>query len=167
MTTHALGGGSRAREWVVLAGFLVVTALAAVTGSLAAIEAAAEYAQLEQPPWAPPSGVFGPVWTVLYVLIAVAAWLVWRRAGGFAAARAALTAWLVQLALNAAWTPLFFGQEQFGLAFAEILVLDVAVVTTAVLFARHQRLAAGLLLPYLAWLAFATALNFAVWQLNT
>jgi benzodiazapine receptor len=105
------------------------------------------------------------VWTVLYVSIAVAGWLVWRRTGA-GGARWALTAYGVQLLLNAAWTPIFVGLRQFGAASAEIVVLWLAIAVTVVLFARIQRAAAVLLLPYWAWTTFATMLTYAVWQLN-
>lgn len=109
--------------------------------------------------------MFGPVWTVLYISIAVAAWLVWRRAG-WRRGRVALGLWAVQLALNAAWTPAFFGAGKLGPSVAIIAALDAAVVATIAAFARHSRPAAGMLTPYLAWVAFATALDIAIWRLN-
>jgi tryptophan-rich sensory protein len=109
--------------------------------------------------------VFGPVWTVLYVTIAVAGWLVWRERGS-AGVSAALTLWAVQLGLNAAWTGLFFGLRRPGLAFIEILALAVAVAVTIVLFERVSQPAALVLVPYLAWVCFAAALNGAIWKLN-
>ncbi len=148
-----------------LAVFGVAAAAAAVTGSLAAISAADRYGALAQPAWAPPAWLFGPVWTVLYVSIAVAGWLVWRKAG-WTGARTALTVFAVQLVLNALWTPLFFGAGLFGVAFGEIVLLWLAIVATVVLFARHSRPAALLLVPYLAWVTFASALNLAIWVLN-
>jgi tryptophan-rich sensory protein len=143
--------------------FAAAVAAAALVGGLAAATSAQEYAGLIRPSWAPPAGVFGPVWTVLYILIAVSAWLVWRRAGWTTPAH---PVWCAQLVLNAGWTPLFFAAGLIGVAFAEIVVLWVAVLATIVLFARTDRLAAGLLLPYLAWVSFAGALNLAIWQLN-
>lgn len=148
-----------------LATFGVAAAAAAVTGSLAAADAAGRYGALVQPSWAPPPSLFGPVWTVLYTLIAVAGWLVWRRAG-WSGGRTALTVYAVSLVLNALWTPLFFGAGLFGVAFAEIVLLAASIVATIVLFARHSRLAAALLVPYLAWVSFAGALNLAIWVLN-
>lgn len=97
--------------------------------------------------------------------MAVAAWLVWR-SGPWSQTRPALTAYAVQLVLNAAWTPLFFGLGWRGIAFAELSVLWVVLITTVVMFWRHSRIAAALLVPYLAWTTFALCLNFAVWQLN-
>lgn len=145
-----------------LVGFGAAALAAALTGILAAVDAADRYAELVQPSWAPPPWLFGPVWTVLYALIAVSGWLAWRRTGW----TRALTVYAVQLLLNALWTPLFFGAGLFGVAFAEIVLLGVAIVATIVLFARHSRVAAALLVPYLLWVTFAAALNLAIWQLN-
>ncbi len=148
-----------------LAVFALAVVVVAAVGGLAATSPAAQYQALEQPSWAPPAAVFGPVWTLLYAMIAVAGWLVWRRRG-IAGARPALAVYAVQLALNALWTPLFFGLGAIGTAFAEICLLWIALVTTVVLFARHSRPAAALLVPYLLWVTFAAALNGAIWQLN-
>ncbi len=123
------------------------------------------YAQLNKPTWNPPNWIFGPVWTALYTMMAVAAWLVWCR-GGFATQRGPLGWFLLQLLLNAAWSPLFFGLHNPGLAFAEILLLWFAILGTMVAFWRVQRLANLLLIPYLAWVTFAAFLNFTLWQLN-
>ena len=123
------------------------------------------YASLRKPSWNPPSWLFGPVWTALYLMMATAAWLVWRR-GGCSGQRRALTLYLVQLVLNAAWTPLFFGLKMPGIAFAEILLLLAAVVTTAFAFRRVNKAAGALLVPYIAWVSFAGLLNFTLWRLN-
>ncbi|MBF6136708.1 tryptophan-rich sensory protein [Nocardia otitidiscaviarum] len=149
-----------------LAVIALLIAAAAAVGNLSAVSTADKYEALEQPAWAPPSWLFGPVWTLLYSLMAIAAWLVWR-AEPWQRVRVALGVFVVQLILNALWTPLFFAAEWRGVAFAEILVLLAAIVATIVLFARHQRWAAGVLVPYLLWTVFAAALNLAVWQLNT
>ncbi|MEU5548949.1 MULTISPECIES: TspO/MBR family protein [unclassified Micromonospora] len=151
-----------ARQWWALAGFAAAVIAAAVIGNLAAVGAADEYRSVEQPSWAPPSWLFGPVWTLLYVTIALAGWLVWRRVGF----GPAVLAWVVQLALNAAWTPLFFGAGRYGLAFAEIVLLWLAIGVTVLLFRRVSTAAAVLLLPYWAWVTFAAALNYSIWQLN-
>jgi len=124
------------------------------------------YASLRKPSWNPPGWVFGPVWSALYTMMAVAAWMVWQR-GGFAGQRRALGFFLVQLALNAAWTPLFFGLHWPAVAFAEILLLWLAIAATLVVFRRTSRAAAWLLAPYLAWVGFAAVLNFTLWRLNS
>lgn len=122
------------------------------------------YEQLAKPSWNPPDGVFGPVWTGLYAANAVAAWRVWRAAGP--QARGALTLFGAQLALNLGWSVLFFGLRSPDAALVEIGVLLLVIAATLAAFARHDRLAAGLLVPYLAWVAFATALNAAIVALN-
>lgn len=148
------------RQWWALAGFAVAVFVVAALGSLTVSGSSAEYASLDRPGWAPPSWLFGPVWTVLYAMIAVAGWLAWRRAGF----GPAVLAWVVQLALNAAWTPLFFGAGRYGLAFVEIVVLWLAIGVTVLLFQRVSTLAAALLLPYWAWVTFAAALNYSIWR---
>lgn len=154
------------RSLLGLAGFVAAVTAVALVGTLSNVGSAADYAALEQPSWAPPSWLFGPVWTVLYVLIAVSGWLVWRRRG-WRGARLELSVYVIQLLLNAAWTPLFFAAGLRGTAFLDIVLLVVALTATIALFARVSRWAAVLLVPYWAWTVFATALNFAVWQLNT
>jgi tryptophan-rich sensory protein len=148
-----------------LLGWLLASYLAAAVGAIASIRAGAFYAQLARPDWAPPAEVFGPVWTVLYALMAIAAWLVWRVAG-FRAARTPLVLFLVQLVVNASWSWLFFAWHLGGAALADILLLWVLVVATLVAFWRVRPLAAALLVPYLLWISFAMALNWSVWQLN-
>ncbi len=160
-----MNGHSAGPAWVGLAGWLVVTAIAAVAGGAASVNARTYYAALVQPAWAPPGWLFGPVWTTLYVLMGVAAWMVWR-VGGFGAARAALSLYLVQLVLNALWTWLFFAWHRGALAFAEIVLLWIVIAATLVAFWRVRPLAGALLVPYLLWVSFASALNYAVWQLN-
>lgn len=146
-----------------LAWWLLLSFLPAAIGSVPTVRS--EYQQLAQPAWAPPGWLFGPVWTVLYATMGVAAWLVWRRRG-WSGARAALALFVVQLAFNALWTWLFFGWELRGLALAEIVVLWLLILGTIVLFWRVRPLAGALLLPYLAWVSFATALTAAIWRLN-
>lgn len=153
------------RQAVGLLGWAIVTFLAAALGARASISAADFYASLTLPAWAPPASVFGPVWTVLYALMALAAWLVWRQ-GGWRAATPALALYLLQLALNVLWSWLFFGWKQGALAFADIALLLALIVATIVAFHRVRSAAAWLLLPYLAWVTFASALNYAVWQAN-
>ncbi len=145
--------------------WLAVSFTAAAVGSAASIQAGPFYTQLIRPEWAPPPGLFGPVWTILYTLMGIAAWLVWR-VGGFRAARTALTLFLVQLAVNALWSWLFFGWQRGGLAFADIILLWALIVATLVSFWRIRPLASALLIPYLLWVSFASALNYSVWRLN-
>jgi translocator protein len=123
------------------------------------------YASLKKPSWNPPGWIFGPVWTALYTMMAVAAWLVWRQ-GGWGKPRKPLLIFLAQLALNAAWTPLFFGLHRPDVAFAEIVLLWLAIAATIAAFRRVSHAAAWLLAPYLAWVSFAAALNFTLWRLN-
>lgn len=131
------------------------------------------YAELAKPPWNPPSWLFGPVWTTLYVAMGVAAWRIWRRAiepgaslALVAAVRSALRVYGVQLALNAIWTPVFFGLKRIDLALVIIAVLLVAIIETIRRFKNVDRTAAALLLPYLVWVTFATVLNASIWLLN-
>jgi benzodiazapine receptor len=154
------------RSALALVIFLALAFAAAAIGGVSAAGGTEDwYESLRRPSWRPPNWVFGPVWTVLYVTIAVAGWLVWRERGSDGVTEA-LAIWAVQLALNAAWTGLFFGLHRPGLAFVEILVLAVAVAATIVLFARVSLAAALLLVPYLAWVCFAAALNGSIWNLN-
>lgn len=147
------------KRFAALSGFVAL----AFVGALPAFWIKAGwYGQLAQPTWAPPAWLFGPVWTLLYVLMGVSTWGVWLRRGW----SAPLGLWLLQLALNTAWTPVFFGARQIGWALVEIVALWVAIVATVVAFARVAAWPAWLLAPYLAWVSFATALNFALWRLN-
>ncbi len=148
-----------------LALLLGVTGAAAAVGAIASVRAGEFYQQLSKPVWAPPGEVFGPVWSVLYVLMAIAAWLV-VRALGWPRARPAMALYIVQLELNALWTWVFFRWRMGSVAFAEILLLWALVVLTVVAFWQAQRLAGVLMLPYLAWVTFATALTYDVWQRN-
>lgn len=145
--------------------WLAVSFVAAAIGGAASMQAGPFYAQLVRPEWAPPGDLFAPVWTVLYTLMGIAAWLIWR-VGGFRASRTALNLFLVQLAFNAIWSWLFFGWHLGALAFADIVLLCVLVVSTLVAFWRIRPWAGALLVPYLLWVGFASALNYSVWQLN-
>ncbi|NVN48310.1 TspO/MBR family protein [Mycolicibacterium hippocampi] len=156
---------ARPRSLVALAVSVLAVVAASALGGLATTSAAEDYGRLEQPGFAPPSWVFGPTWTLLYLLMAVAAWLVWRT-GPSPDTRRALTLYAVQLVLNAAWTPLFFGLGWRGIAFFELGALLLVLIATIVLFWRRSAVAGAMLLPYLAWSVFAWCLNFAVWQLN-
>lgn len=154
-TRHALG----------LIGWLLVAFAAAAVGGFASANASDFYSALVRPSWAPPGWLFGPVWSVLYVLMGVSAWLVWR-ARGFAGAWPALLLFVVQLAANALWTWLFFVWRLGALAFVEVLLLWLLIAANIVLFSRVSKLAAWLLVPYVAWVSFACALTFAAWRLN-
>lgn len=123
------------------------------------------YAGIAKPSWTPPNWLFGPVWSLLYAMMAVAAWRVWMRAEPGKAA-APLAIFGVQLALNLAWSGLFFSLRSPMLGLVDIAALWVAIVATIVSFGRVSRLAAGLLIPYLLWVSFAAALNLAIWRLN-
>jgi translocator protein len=150
--------------WALIGSLILSFAVAAI-GAVASIDAAPFYAQLAKPSWAPPAGVFGPVWTLLYALMAIAAWQVWRQ-GGLRKQRRALTLYLIQLGMNALWSWLFFGWHLGRAAFVDVVLLWVAVAATLLAFWRASRVAAALLVPYLLWISFAAVLNYTVWQLN-
>lgn len=147
------------------AGWFVLVALAAVAGSIASIDAAQFYQSLDRPGWAPPASVFGPVWTALYIAMAIAACLVWK-ARGWQGARVALVLFCIQLAANALWSWLFFAWHRGALAFLDIVLLWLLVLATMIAFWRVRLLAGLLLLPYFIWVSFAAILNYAVWQRN-
>lgn len=146
-----------------LVAWLVVCFTAAASGVF--VSTGGWYTQLHKPAWGPPSWLFAPVWTVLYSMMAVAAWLVWR-GGGWKTHPHALGLFVLQLLLNALWTPLFFGLHRLGLAFAELVFLWLVLAMTRRAFVRVSKLAGGLLVPYLLWVSFAAALNLALWRLN-
>lgn len=123
------------------------------------------YEGLTKPTWNPPSSVFAPVWSTLYSLMGIAAWLVWRKVG-FAGAPIAFRLFALQLVLNALWSYLFFGIHQPGIAFLDIVILWAAILATTIGFWRVSVPAGVLLLPYLGWVAFASALNLQLWRLN-
>lgn len=156
---------SARRQGAGLAGWVLGSFAAAAVGGVASANAGDFYQQLARPGWAPPPWLFGPVWSVLYLLMGIAAWLVWRERG-FRGARAALTLFVVQLAANALWTWLFFALRRGALAFGEILLLWVLIGGTIMAFWRVRPLAGALLVPYLLWVSFAAALTFAVWRMN-
>jgi len=156
---------TRNSKWGLAAGVAICLA----AGGLGTIATSAKiptwYAGLAKPAWNPPNWVFGPVWTTLYVLMAVAAWLVWSRRRE-RNVTLALTLFGVQLGLNTVWSFVFFGMEAPGAAMIELVVLWVAIVGTVGVFRRVSGVAAGLMVPYLAWVSFAGCLNYAIWQLN-
>lgn len=142
--------------------FLVLSFSAAALGAF--FPPGEWYAALNKPSWTPPSYLFGPVWTALYVMIAVSGWRLWTRVGR--SMHPAMVAWGVQMVLNALWSWLFFGVHRPDIAFVEIAMLWISIVATIFLAWQRDRWAAGLLVPYLFWVSFASALNLAIWQLN-
>lgn len=160
------GATSRHSQYWPLAGLIIVTLLVGAVGSIVTAPAIPTwYAGLVRPAIAPPNWLFGPVWTALYVMMAVAAWLVWRRPAS-PPRRAAMRLFALQLALNSLWSFLFFGFGRIDLALLEIVVLWAAIVATTIAYAGVSRSAALLMLPYIAWVSFAAVLNFEFWRLN-
>jgi tryptophan-rich sensory protein len=156
---------SRGAQWVWLLLLLAATAVTGALGALASVSAGEFYAALTRPSWAPPADLFGPVWTLLYLSMALAAWLVVRAAGG-RAARPAMALFFGQLAVNGLWSWLFFRWHLGAAAFVDVLVLLGLIVLCVRSFWRRRPLAGALMLPYLAWVAFASALTWAVWRAN-
>jgi tryptophan-rich sensory protein len=154
-------------QLTVLIALIAVCALAATLGSLFTMAGTdGWYQDLQQPAWnPPPDWLFAPVWTLLYASMAVAAWLVWRKRG-WEGARGALTLFGVQLSLNVLWTALFFGLQETGLGSIEIILLWLSILATIVLFWPISRAAALILIPYLAWVTYATALTISIWSMN-
>jgi len=166
MNTTPQSAKGNGRQVLGFVAWLLITFAAAALGSLATATNVGEwYHQIARPAWTPPDWIFGPVWTTLYAMMAIAAWLVWRPQG-FAAARLPLALYLVQLALNSAWSVLFFGLRRPDWAAIEIVVLWLAILATLIAFWRRSTVAGWLLVPYLAWVTFAAALNFEFARLN-
>jgi tryptophan-rich sensory protein len=153
---------SKLSHGLALLGFILVTFCAPALSAFIGMPGE-WYAVLNKPSWNPPAWLFGPAWTLLYTLMAVAAWLVWKRAG---VSSRPLALYFVQLALNAAWTPIFFGSHQLGWALVEIVGLWIAILLTLLSFRRVNSTAGWLLVPYLAWVTFAATLNCTLWRLN-
>jgi benzodiazapine receptor len=164
MPTKTADHLSPVRSVLALLGWLALSLTAAAMGGL--FLPGEWYAALRKPAWNPPNWIFGPVWAALYIAMAIAAWLVWKR-GGFRGQRTALWLFLVQLFFNALWSPLFFGLRSPALGLLNILLLWLALLGTIVAFWRARPIAGAILVPYLAWVSFATALNFALWHLNS
>jgi len=158
------GNRTAAHRILALAGWLAVCFTAAATGIF--VSTGEWYVGLNKPSWNPPSWVFGPVWTLLYILMAIAAWQVWCD-GGWKVQGRSLGLFLLQLLFNAAWTPLFFGMHRADLALLDILALWLALAATLWSFWRVKKSAGVLLIPYLAWVSFATFLNFTIWRMNS
>ena len=167
-TTSYRGRNARP-NWIAYLGFIAAAAAAGALGALVSpahsVSIAAWYAGLSKPPWVPPSHWFGPVWGALYVIMATAAWLV-SRERYHRQQTVALAAYAVQLLLNAAWAPLFFGARNPGFGLFDIVALWLAVGWTIREFFSVQRAAAWLLVPYFLWVSFAMVLNFNIWHLN-
>ena len=155
---------NRTGQWSALGGWLVLCFGVAALGGL--FGPGEWYARLRKPSWNPPNWIFGPVWTTLYIMMAVAAWRIWRF-GGNGSRRKALGFFFVQLCLNVIWTPLFFGLKQPASAFADIVLLWLAIGATSMVFFRMDRVAGWLMVPYLAWVSFAATLNAVLWRLNS
>jgi tryptophan-rich sensory protein len=146
-----------------LRGLIVYLLLPFVAASVGAFAKPGPwYSTLPKPSWTPPGWIFGPVWTVLYTMMGIAAWLVWKKVGWW---HPALRLFYFQLLLNALWSPLFFGFRRPDLAFVDIVLLECAIIGTTIAFWRISQAAGVLFLPYLAWVSFATVLNFAVWRM--
>ena len=146
-------------------GWLAICFVAAAVGGIASANAGDFYKLLVRPTWAPPGWMFAPVWTMLYAMMAVSAWIVWQQKG-WHEGRTALSLFLVQLAANALWTWIYFAWHLGAAAFVEIVLLWLLIMATVVVFWRINKLAGALLLPYLLWVSFASALSYATWQLN-
>lgn len=152
--------------WISLIVLIVLCFAVSGLGGLATYsEIGNWYAKLAKPSWTPPDWVFGPVWSALYLSMAVAAWLVWRQ-GGVRNACGPLALFAIQLALNAVWSWLFFGLQNPGLAFVDILLLWAMIAATMIAFWCRSTVAGLLFVPYLAWVSFAAVLNCAIWRLN-
>jgi translocator protein len=156
--------GTTRGSWLALAGFVVLCLTAGGLGGWAVSQPVVDwYPGIAKPSWNPPSWLFAPVWTTLYVMMAVAAWLVWLTGQRV---RGALALFFIQLAFNVAWSFIFFAAHSPGWAFVEVLAFVTALALTTYRFFRHSTAAGLLMLPYLAWVSFAAVLNFAIWQLN-
>lgn len=154
-------------RWLPLIGWIALAEAAGIIGSFFTTDAIAGwYTTLVRPELSPPNWVFAPVWTTLFLLMGIAAYLVWQKGTSRRDVRIALGVFIFQLVLNTAWSIIFFGSQQIGFALAEIALLWLAIVATVIAFARISRPAAWLLAPYLAWVSFASYLNYAFWVLN-
>ena len=153
-------------KWIALIVFIGVCFAAAGFGAIFTRAALTDwYPTLHKPSWNPPNWIFGPVWTALYLMMAIAGWMVWLDREVHPVGMA-LTFFAMQLILNASWTAIFFGMRNPGAAFVEIVVLWLAIVATILLFAQIRSAAAWMLVPYIAWVTFAASLNFTIWRLN-
>ncbi|MDZ7361490.1 MAG: tryptophan-rich sensory protein [candidate division KSB1 bacterium] len=154
------------RDWLALTILLALTFTAAFIGGLfTSVSVDGWYQIIDKPAWTPPRWVFGPVWTLLYLGMAVAAWLVWRQRGQ-TNVTPALTLFFVQLVLNTAWSVFFFGFQNPAAAFVDIVLLWSAILATMIIFWRLNPVSGWLFTPYILWVTFAATLNFAIWRMN-
>lgn len=165
-----MGSNSKNRTLYNIAGLIFWLGLCYFTAWTGAqvspgIASAEWYEAINKPDWNPPSWLFGPVWSTLYTMMGAAVWLVWKKYG-FTDAKKAIILFLVQLVLNALWSQIFFGIQELGWAFAEILVLLAAIIATTIAFFEKSRVAGWLMVPYIAWVGFASVLNGSIWWLN-
>lgn len=157
----------RGRQIIRLLLFLLISFAAGGIGSLftaPAVVSGGWYSTLMKPPWTPPNWLFAPVWSTLYLLMGIAGWLVWRKAGGLRTAAAPMTLFALQLVLNTAWSIIFFGLHQLGLAVLDSALLWFFILLTLISFWQVLPLAGALLLPYLLWVSYATALTVAIYR---
>ncbi len=152
-------------SFALLASVIIAQAAGSIGAIFTVSSIGSWYSTLIKPEWNPPSWVFGPVWTTLYILMGIAAFIIWKKRE-LIGARKALRFYFAQLLLNTLWSILFFGAQNPGIAFAEIMVLFIAIVYTTYLFWKINRSAAILMIPYILWVGFASVLNFTIWQLN-
>lgn len=167
--SHAAGDApapTRGQQAVAFAVCVLACFVTSALGALASVNAGSFYAELARPSWSPPGWLFGPVWSVLFLFMAIAAWLVWRAPQRPPAKRTAFGLFASQLVANALWSWLFFGWRLGAIAFVEVLVLWLLIACTLVSFWRISRPAGWLMLPYLLWVTFASVLNWSLWQLN-
>lgn len=145
----------------------IPVAIGATAGFFTVTGVESWYQTIQKPSWNPPSWVFGPVWTTLYIMLGIALFLVWKSGANDSLKRTAIRLFAVQLVLNFFWSFIFFDQQQPGWALAEIIVMWFAILFTIFAFAKVSKTAAWLLVPYISWVSFATILNYTIWKLNS
>ncbi|HEX5655367.1 MAG TPA: TspO/MBR family protein [Chitinophagaceae bacterium] len=145
---------------------LLTVGIGATAGLFTASGVDSWYTTIQKPSWNPPNWIFGPVWTTLYIMMGIALYLVWKSGSDERVKKIALILFAFQLILNFLWSFIFFDQQQPGWAFLEILILWVFILLTIFAFARVNKAAAWLLVPYISWVSFAAILNYTIWQLN-
>ena len=155
------------KNWLKLLISLIIPQLVAAGGAYFTITGTGSwYTQINKPEWNPPSWIFGPVWTTLYVMMGISFFLVWKSGAASSLKKTAIFFWIAQLVANFFWSIIFFGQQEIGLAFGEILLLWVLILLTIFSFAKISKPAAWLLVPYISWVSFAAMLNYTIWKLN-